>query len=91
MNRALPYVLFLAMSRNQEKHFQALKNEMPVDGAVINAKHPGLGQTWRALRWVWQHRGRFRTGCVFGLIKGVSIMALTAVGSVSVWPCVLSI
>ncbi|MAC15703.1 MAG: polysaccharide synthesis/modification protein [Alcanivorax sp.] len=70
MNRALPYVLFLAMSRNQEKHFQALKNEMPVDGAVINAKHPGLGQTWRALRWVWQHRGALPDWLRFRVDKG---------------------
>lgn len=70
MRRALPYVLFLAMSRNQEKHFRALKNEMPVDGAVINAKHPGWGQTWRAICWVWRYRAALPGWLRFRVDKG---------------------
>jgi capsular polysaccharide export protein len=70
MNQTLPYVLFLAMSRNQEKHFRALKSEMPVDGVVINAKHPGWGRTWRAMRWVWQNRDALPSWLRFRVDKG---------------------
>jgi len=70
MSKTLPYVLFLAMSRNQEKHFRALKAEMPVDGAVINAKHPGWGKTLRALCWVWRNRALLPGWLSFRVDKG---------------------
>ncbi|KGD64399.1 polysaccharide synthesis/modification protein [Alcanivorax nanhaiticus] len=70
MSRTLPYVLFLAMSRNQEKHFLALKSEMPVDGVVLNAKHPGWGETVRALCWVWKNRDRLPEWLSFRVDKG---------------------
>ncbi|MQX52699.1 polysaccharide synthesis/modification protein [Alcanivorax sp. PA15-N-34] len=70
MSETLPYVLFLAMSRNQEKHFHALKAEMPVDGVVINAKHPGWGKTARALYWVWRNRSNLPEWLSFRVDKG---------------------
>tara|TARA_B100000446_G_scaffold137237_2_gene129540 strand:+ start:1206 stop:2345 length:1140 start_codon:yes stop_codon:yes gene_type:complete len=66
----LPRVLFLAMSRNQEKHFRALAEQMPVDGRVINAKHPGRGPWLKALGWLWRRRGQLPGWLRFRVSKG---------------------
>lgn len=63
-------VLFLAMSRNQEKHFRALAEQMPVESRIVNAKHPGRGPLIKSLSWLWRHRKRLPVWLQFRLQKG---------------------
>src|SRR3546814_16358445 len=70
MSGGLPKILFLALSRNQEKSYQALIRQMPVNGLVVNAKHPGFGSVWQATQWVWKHRRELWSWMQFRLDKG---------------------
>ena len=51
INNASYWLLFFAMSRNQESYFSRLKQDMAVGGVVLNAKHPGWGGRFSALEW----------------------------------------
>lgn len=59
MSDSSPRVLFVAEGRKEEPHFQDLIDEMPVVGTVFHVNRPGVGNYWRATRWLWNHRQDF--------------------------------
>ncbi|WP_288368455.1 polysaccharide synthesis/modification protein [uncultured Alcanivorax sp.] len=70
INSAPFWLLFLAMSRNQEKYFGRLKHDMAVDGVVVNAKHPGWGGRLSALVWLLRRRHLWDQWLSFRVQKG---------------------
>lgn len=70
INNASYWLLFFAMSRNQESYFSRLKQDMAVGGVVLNAKHPGWGGRFSALVWLLRRRHLWSQWLFFRVQKG---------------------